>query len=66
MSEINDLAKGFVEMYLEELPDYSKIVKYVFDNIVDEWEINDDLLAEVVKSVNAQLDMIAQRYEDDL
>ena len=66
MSEIADLAKGFVEMYLEEMPNRSEVVGYIFDNIEDEENVNDELIAEVIKYVNAQLDMIAQRYGDDL
>lgn len=60
-----ELAQGFVDEYLERSPEYTDVVEYVTESIGDEEAIDDELLADVFKRVNAELDTIAQRYGDE-
>ena len=64
MSEIDTLAQDFVSEYLERSPEYLDVVEFVEENIEDEDAITDELLAEVFKKVNGNLDTIAQRWDD--
>lgn len=65
MSQVDELAKGFVEEYLERTPEYIDVVEYVSENIEDEDDQSDEFHDEVFVKVNAILDTVAQRLADE-